>query len=97
MSLRYKNIAKKKKKNNTQTFNKNVKILNKHIQFKEEKTIKLLKKIIATALIFIVFVYTLTYTNSSYANLEDNEEINCNLNLDIKTDMYRNDEKYQSD
>lgn len=76
MSLRYKNIANYLNKNNTQTFNKNVKILNKHIQFKEEKTLELLKKIIATALIFIVFVYTLTYTNSSYANLEDNEEIN---------------------
>lgn len=50
--------------------------LNKIIENKEKTTLKLLKKIIAFFLIIIIFFYTLGFTNLSYANIEDNEEIN---------------------
>lgn len=76
MRLKYKNITNYLTKNTTKTFKKNVKILNKHISFKEENAVGLLRKIIAISLVFIVFFYTLSYTNSSYADLEDNEKIN---------------------
>lgn len=66
----------KSKHKNVRLLNRNIKILNKHIDFKNNKHSNILKKIIATSLIFVIFFYTLSYTSSSYANLEDNEEIN---------------------
>lgn len=66
----------KLKHKNVKLLNGNIKILNKHIDFKSNNHSSRFKKIIATTLIFVIFLYTLSYTNSSYANLEDNEEIN---------------------
>lgn len=66
MGLKQRNAIGKK-------INKNVKILNTHINFGEKKHTNILSRIIAILLIFVVFFYTL-----SYANLEDSEEVDFN-------------------
>lgn len=66
----------KLKHKNVRLLNRNIKILNKHIDFKDNNHSSILKKILATSLILVIFFYILSYINLSYANLEDNEEIN---------------------